>query len=175
MSCVAEPVRKVDVQALQAKAFAAFGDVIEIGAVPTTLINKGNCERFTDLANLSFIDDGQCGISLFQAKPYSMPHTLDLLERHPLGSQAFIPMHTQPFLVIVAADADGVPGDPMAFATNGRQAVNYHRNTWHGVLTPVGTEGLFAVVDRIGGRGSNLQEHDLLNPCCIVDSKALLA
>jgi len=74
------------------------------------------------------------GISLFQAKPYTLPHTLDLVERHPLGSQAFIPMHTEPFLVVVAPDDHGVPGKPIAFATNGQQAVNYHRNTWHGVL-----------------------------------------
>ena len=174
MNPTSKPVRTLNLQMLQAKAFTPFGDVIELRDPPSVVINRGNCNRYTDLANLSFLDHGQCGISLFQAKPYCMPHTLDLLERHPLGSQAFIPMHGQPFLVIVAPDDDGVPGDPLAFATNGSQAVNYHRNTWHGVLTPVGTEGLFAVVDRIGGQGSNLQEHDLPNPWCIVDPKGLL-
>ncbi len=163
------------VQPLMVAAFAEFGDVIELGDVPTVMINRGNCARFSDLATLSFVEDGRCGISLFQAKPYAMPHTLDLLERHPLGSQAFIPMHTQPFLVIVAPDDKGIPGQAVAFATNGRQAVNYHRNTWHGVLTPVGTEGLFAVVDRIGGQGNNLQEHNIASPFRIVDSDQLLA
>lgn len=138
------------------------------------MINRGNCARFSDLAELSFTEGGQSGISLFQAKPYALPHTLDLLERHPLGSQAFIPMHTEPFLVIVAPDEGGAPGKPLAFATNGRQAVNYHRNTWHGVLTPVGTERLFAVVDRIGGTGNNLEEHSLAAPWRIVDSSLLL-
>ena len=174
MTHVSDSHRRLEVVALTEQSFAPFGDVIELSEPPTAIINRGNCKRYSDLAKLSFMDDGQCGISLFQATPYQLPHTLDLLERHPLGSQAFIPMHTQPFLVIVAPDEAGVPGDAVAFATNGRQAVNYHRNTWHGVLTPVGTEGLFAVVDRIGGRGSNLEEHDLQIPWCIVDTNRLL-
>ncbi len=149
----------IHVQPLDAATFAPFGDVIELGDTPTQIINQGNCERFTDLAQLSFINGGTAGISLFNAKPYKLPHTLNLLERHPLGSQAFIPLHNEPFLVIVAHDSDGKPVNPVAFATTGKQAVNYHRNTWHGVLTPVGVQPLFVVVDRIGGEGSNLEEH----------------
>ncbi len=175
MTQTTNPANTLNVMPLTAQAFEPFGDIIEIRDPHTQLINKGNCKRYNDLANLAFLGDGQCGISLFQAKPYSMPHTLDLLERHPLGSQAFIPMHTEPFLVVVAPDATGRPGRPLAFATNGRQAVNYQRNTWHGVLTPVGTDGLFAVIDRIGGSGSNLQEYDLQNSWIVVDSESLLA
>jgi len=165
---------ELNVQSLTDGAFNAFGDVIELSAEPTLMINRGNCARYSDLAKLSFAEGGQCGVSLFHAQPYALPHNLDLLERHPLGSQAFIPMHTEPFLVIVAADEDGVPGKPAAFATNGRQAVNYHRNTWHGVLTPVGKNGLFAIVDRIGGTGNNLEEHTLKVPWRIIDSSRLL-
>ncbi len=81
-----------------------------------------------------------------------------MMERHPLGSQAFLPMSLQPFLVIVAPDAGGRPGAPVAFLTGPGQGVNYHRGTWHGVLTPLHAPGLFAVVDRIG-EGSNLEEY----------------
>ena len=66
-------------------------------------------------------------------------------------------MSHQPFLVIVAPDEDGRPGTPRAFVTEAGQAVNYHRGTWHGVLTPLAAPGLFAVVDRIGA-GANLEE-----------------
>ena len=166
---------EIDVQRLTRAGFSGYGDVIELAEEPSEVINRGHCDRYTDLANLSFTEGGQCGISLFQAKPYVLPHTLDLLERHPLGSQAFIPMHKEPFLIIVAPDNNGMPGEPVAFATSGSQAVNYHRNTWHGVLTPVGREGLFAVVDRIGGTGSNLEEHTLNTPFRIVDTNRLLA
>lgn len=84
--------------------------------------------------------------------------TLDLMERHPDGSQAFLPMTQNPFLVVVASDEDGVPGRPVAFETQPGQGVNYHRNVWHGVLAPLHEPGLFAVVDRVGA-GPNLEEH----------------
>jgi len=160
---------KISIQPLTAEAFAPFGDVIELSDTPSVMINRGNCARFHDLAKLSFTEGGEAGISLFQAKPYTLPHSLDLVERHPLGSQAFLPMQTQPFLVIVASDENGAPGKPLAFVTNGCQGVNYHRNTWHGVLTPVAEPGQFAVVDRIGGNGNNLEEFDIADPWLIED------
>ena len=80
-----------------------------------------------------------------------------MVERHPLGSQAFMPLSPEPFLVIVAADESGKPGIPRAFMTNGSQGVNYPANAWHGVLTPLAGEQRFLVVDR-GGDGNNLEE-----------------
>ncbi|MGH7005135.1 MAG: ureidoglycolate lyase, partial [Alphaproteobacteria bacterium] len=77
---------------------------------------------------------------------------------HPLGSQAFIPIGENPFLVIVAVDIDGRPGSPLAFQTTSRQGVNIARNVWHGVLTPLRSVSDFVVIDR-GGNGSNLEEH----------------
>ncbi|ASJ72573.1 ureidoglycolate lyase [Granulosicoccus antarcticus] len=142
---------------LTAAAFAPFGDVLQVQAAPSVMINRGNCARYSDLAGLDF-SDGRAGISVFHAKPYRSPLLLDMMERHPQGSQAFIPMSDDPFLVIVAPDNDGKPGLPQVFETDGLQGVNYHRNVWHGVLTPIRGNGLFTVVDRIGS-GSNLEEH----------------
>lgn len=146
---------------LTREAFAPFGDVIEVHGAPTALINDGRCERFSDLARLDFAEGSRAGISLFRSRTVTLPWRFDLLERHPLGSQAFIPMQETPFLVIVAPDEGGRPGTPRAFLTNGRQGVNYLRGTWHGVLTPLAAPGrdeaLFAVIDRIGP-GRNLEE-----------------
>ena len=91
------------------------------------------------------------------------------MERHPEGSQAFIPMHGNPFLVIVAADEAGRPGTPQAFVTSGAQGINVHRNTWHGVLTPLADPGLFAVIDRIGAT-PNLQEHWFDTPWRVIET-----
>jgi ureidoglycolate lyase len=102
--------------------------------------------------------DGRAGISLFDATPRSLPYVLELVERHPEGSQAFIPMTQNPFLVIVAPDENGTPGRPLAFHTEAGQGINFHRNVWHGVLTPLFAPGLFAVVDRIG-KSANLEEY----------------
>jgi len=142
---------------LAAALFAPFGDVLELQETPTVVINQGNCNRYTDLAQLDF-SDGRAGISVFHAKPYTSPYALLMLERHPEGSQAFIPMSEDPFLVIVADDEDGRPGVPRVFKTSGRQGVNYHRGIWHAVLSPLSGNGLFTVVDRIG-HGQNLEEY----------------
>lgn len=147
----------IGIAPLTAEAFAPFGDVLDAAGAPDKLINQGLCGRFHDRARLDF-GDGRAGISLFLAEPRTLPLTLAMVERHPLGSQAFVPMTQAPFLVIVAPDQGGRPGRPCAFRTEPGQAVNYHRGTWHGVLTPLSEPGLFAVIDRIGD-GKNLEEH----------------
>ncbi|WP_028957614.1 ureidoglycolate lyase [Sulfitobacter sp. 20_GPM-1509m] len=143
--------------ALTAEAFAPFGDVLDVSGTPDKIINQGLCGRHHDRARLDF-GDGRAGISLFNAEPRQFPITLDMVERHPEGSQAFIPMSLHPFVVVVAPDENGKPGAPRAFVTEAGQAINLHRGTWHGVLTPIHAPGLFAVVDRIGN-GANLEEH----------------
>ncbi|MCQ0093449.1 ureidoglycolate lyase [Roseovarius sp. M141] len=142
---------------LNAADFARYGDVIELQETPTKLINQGMCGRHHDLAKLDFAD-GRAGISLFDAKPRHLPHTVDMVERHPEGSQAFIPVTPVPFLVVVADDEGGTPINPRAFVTKPGQSINLHRGVWHGVLAPIEAPGTFAVVDRIGD-GANLEEH----------------
>lgn len=151
-------MHKIYTQPLTQATFRLFGDVLEVAGDPDKIINQGNCGRFHDLAKLDFGADGNAGISLFDAKPRAFPYTIDMVERHPKGSQAFVPMSENPFLVIVAADANGEPGTPSAFLTKPGQAINFHKGTWHGVLTPLHNPGLFAVIDRIGA-GENLQEY----------------
>lgn len=155
----------LSVQSLDETAFQPFGDILQTQDEPTVMINRGNCARYDDLAQLDFAD-GNAGISIFQARPYKSPLTLAMLERHPKGSQAFIPLSETPFLIIVAEDDNGIPAVPTVFLSNGYQGVNYHRNIWHGVLTPIEGNGLFAVVDRIGA-GNNLEEFWLEAPYLI--------
>lgn len=148
---------EISPEPLTATAFAPFGDVLEAVGDPDKMINAGLCGRFHDRAQLDFGEDARAGISVFNAEPRSLPYSFDLMERHPDGSQAFIPMTQHPFLVIVAPDVGGKPGAPRAFLTAAHQGVNFHRGTWHGVLTPLFSPGLFAVVDRIGST-QNLEE-----------------
>lgn len=150
---------------LTAEAFAPFGDLLDCTGEADKIINQGLCGRFHDRAALDF-SDGKAGISLFNAQPRSFPYELDMMERHPDGSQAFIPMSEHSFLVIVAQDNNGEPGNPQAFITKSGQAINYHRNIWHGVCAPLTSPGLFAVVDRIGS-GENLHEHWFNDPVII--------
>lgn len=149
--------RQISIQPMDAASFASFGDVLTLKSKPDKMINQDMCGRHHDLAKLDFTD-GQAGISLFDAVPRQLPYTLDMMERHPLGSQAFIPLHEHSFLVIVASDMGGKPGEPLAFLTAPRTGINIYKNTWHGVLTPLQAPGMFAVIDRIG-YGKNLEEY----------------
>ena len=151
---------------LTSDAFAPFGDVLSASGTPDRIINQGFCGRYHDRARLDFGPEARAGLSIFKAVPRAFPYTLDMVERHPDGSQAFIPMSADPFLVIVAPDEGDRPGRPRAFVTDGAQAINLHRGTWHGVLTPLHEPGLFAVVDRIGTT-PNLEEHWFPEPYTI--------
>ena len=140
----------INARPLTAEAFAPFGDVLDVSGAPDKVINEGWADRFHDRARLDFGPDGRAGISLFRARKRELPYSFSLVERHPEGSQAFIPMSEHPFLISVAPDENGVPGTPLAFVSAPGQAINYLRGTWHGVLTPLHEPGIFAVIDRIG-------------------------
>ncbi|ATG38601.1 ureidoglycolate lyase [Phaeobacter piscinae] len=150
-------MKTVAIQPISAEGFAPFGDLVDSSGAPDKIINQGLCGRYHDRAQLDF-STGRAGLSLFNAEPRALPMPLLMVERHPEGSQAFIPMSETGFLVIVAPDTAGAPGEPLAFETRPGQVINFHRGTWHGVLTPLTAPGLFAVVDRIGD-GANLEEH----------------
>jgi len=159
--------RTIRIEPLTVAAFAPFGDVLDASGSPDKIINAGMCDRHHDRARLDF-GDGRAGISVFDAVPRSLPYTLDMMERHPDGSQAFLPMTAAPFLVIVAPDDNGAPGTPRAFRSAPGQGFNLHRGTWHGVLAPLGAPGICAVVDRIGP-GPNLEEHRFATPWTVTD------
>ncbi|UWQ35219.1 ureidoglycolate lyase (plasmid) [Leisingera sp. M527] len=152
---------------LTAAAFAPYGDVIEVAGAPDKMINQGMCGRHHDLAALNFGEDGRAGISLFDAKARHLPHKVDMLERHPEGSQAFVPVNGVPMLVVVADDKDGTPANLQAFISQPGQSINLYRNTWHGVLAPLGAPGQYIVVDRIGTT-PNLEEHWFKEPFTVV-------
>jgi len=147
---------------LTAEAFAAYGDVLEVAGEPDKIINQGLCGRHHDKAKLDF-GTGRAGISLFDARARSFPYAVDMVERHPDGSQAFIPLDGVPMIVVVADDEGGAPVGLKAFISRPGQSINLHRGTWHGVLAPLGKAGRYAVVDRIGD-GPNLEEHWFSDP-----------
>jgi len=160
---------RLTLEPLTAEAFAPFGELLEATGAHT-LINDGRCRRFTDLARLD-VAEGRPGVSLFAAEPRSLPLQIELMERHPLGSQCFLPMSGGDWMVLVAGDEAGAPAGLRAFLARGDQGANIGRGVWHGVLCPLAPAGatakrLFAVVDRIGP-GANLEEHRLDPPVTV--------
>lgn len=140
------------IEPLTAEAFRPYGDVIESEGHVPILINDGTTQRFDDLAQVDTTSlGGKPAISIFHAVPYSLPMQIVELERHPLGSQAFVPLDGQRFMVIVAAESHSPRSSEVrAFVTNGRQGVNYRRGTWHHPLIVLHQPSRFVVIDRLG-------------------------
>lgn len=153
--------RPLIVEPLTIEGFEPFGQVIEPDAArEIRLINGGTTTRFHDLADVDVATEGgRALISIFRGKPHRLPIAISMMERHPLGSQAFVPLHDEPFLAVVAPDENGRPGTPRAFLCDNRRGVNYGRNIWHHPLLTLGRVLDFLVVDR-GGEGGNLEEAD---------------
>jgi len=144
---------------LTATAFAPYGDVVETAGRDHYPINAGMAERYSDLANIDVgAEGGRPLVSLCQAKPVRLPVPLRLMERHPLSSQAFIPLSRAPFLIVVApAGPSPRSEDIRAFISNGRQGINYRAGTWHHQLLALDEATDFLIVDR-GGPGTNCDE-----------------
>lgn len=154
MSC-----RDIIARPLTRAAFAPFGTIIDKAQGGARPMNAGWARRFHDLAAIEVAgEDARVVIGLVEAEPYPIPLNLSLVERHPLGAQAFVPLSAAPFLVVVCPDEAGRPGQPQAFITAPNQGVCYARGTWHGVLTPFGAPQEFVVIDR-AGPGVNLEEY----------------
>lgn len=145
---------RIVIEPLSAQAFAPFGQVIAAHGAPDRLINDDRCGRWHDRARIDV--EGRVGLSVFDSQAVALPYRFALVERHPLGSQAFVPMTQNPFLAIVAPDEGGRPGRPRAFITAPGEGVNLDRGVWHGVLAPLAEPGLFAVIDRVSA-GANLE------------------
>lgn len=151
----------VRAQKLTAANFKLFGDVLETtGRVPE-VINQGNTEKFADLADISATMGGRVQCSIYHSAAIELPFHIRLMERHPLGSQLFYPLHDRPFPVIVApADAKPNAANIQAFISNGQQGINLHANIWHHYQLTLGQASDYMVIDR-KGPGSNYQEHHL--------------
>jgi len=138
-------------------AFAPFGDVIQAEGANSFPINAGMVQRFHDLARVE-VGEGRALISIFRGQPYALPLPVRMVERHPLGSQAFFPLGQARCAVIVAPPGDTVRAEDLrAFIVHGNQGVNYHPGTWHHVLLTLDAPADFLVIDR-GGPGNNCDE-----------------
>lgn len=148
-------------ESLTREAFLPFGDVLETDGVSPELINFGNTQKYGDLAEITIADGGQGQLSIYRSHAIELPFRIQLMERHPLGSQAFYPLHARPFPVVVALP-EGFPGaaDIRVFLTNGRQGVNLHPGIWHHYQLTLGQDSDYIVFDS-GGAGENYQEHHL--------------
>lgn len=155
-------MKSLTLEPLTREAFAPFGAVIALEGARHFPINAGTTERFHDLANvdIGFESGGRPLISVFRGQPRAQPVVISMMERHPLGSQAFVPLGDVRYLVVVAPPGEFDAASMRAFHVRGWQGVNYARGVWHHPLLALGEVSDFIVVDR-GGEGHNCDEQDL--------------
>lgn len=145
-------MRTLIAEPLTTDAFAPFGDVIDAASAKAALdINQGHTIRFDDLANIDVRESGgEVSVSIFRSTPMATPVVIRVMERHPLGSQAFVPLQGRPYLVVVAPRGTFDAGAVRAFAARGDQGVNYAKGVWHHYLLALETVSDFLVIDRRG-------------------------
>jgi ureidoglycolate lyase len=163
---------RLPIAPLTRQVFRAYGEVIETEGAERFETNAGYAERFHDLARIDCAAaGGRPALGIFRARPFPLPLRVQMMERHPISSQAFVPMGPATCLIIVAeASARPEPTDLKGFLSNGRQGVNYRPGTWHHPLVVLGPAD-FLVVDRQGpGKG-----HDQDYEECRFDDCEILA
>ncbi len=144
---------------LDAQGFAPFGDIISVtSAGAPRIINYGHTQRHETPARLDLsAENGRAGISIFRSTPLPIPIKVEVMERHRLSSQAFYPLGTHPYLVIVAPKGDFDVSAIRAFIASPDQGVNYHAGVWHHYLLALHEVSDFLVIDR-NGPGKNCDE-----------------
>ena len=151
-------MRTLKPQPLTHAAFAPFGNVIDAEKASGLPINYGAATRFDDLAEVDVSEGGgRVTVSLFRARRLPEPITIEIMERHPLGSQAFMPLDRLPFVVVVAPKGDLNPDSIAAFIARGGQGVNIGKGVWHHFLLALRDGSEFLVIDRVGP-GDTLDE-----------------
>ena len=148
-------------QPLSKGNFSPYGDVIEIEGAKHFPINAGKMERYHNLAAVEF-DAGREGkplISIVKCnEPSQLPYRVELVERHCLGSQAFIPLKHARMVIVVGPAAESVQANQLkAFVSNGKQGINYRPGVWHMPLIAFDRNQEFIVIDR-GGAGEDCDE-----------------
>ena len=169
-------VIRLQPERLTQSGFSMFGDVIDIDETKQPImINEGTTERFHKLATVELNGKGQFDgqniaqaiMSIFRAQPRVLPMNIAMMERHPLGSQAFLPSNDTPYLVLVCEGEDAPDPATLKLFVAKSQGVNYHANTWHHPLLALDDVNVFWVVDRAGS-GNNLEEKIFSNDCDII-------
>ena len=149
----AEPLTK--------KSFLPFGDVLETEGIDPEMINFGKTQKFGSLAKVTHDDGGFAQLGIYRSAAIALPFRIRLMECHPLGSQAFYPLHHRPFPVVVAKAGDAPEAaDIRVFLSNGRQGINLHAGVWHHYQLTLRQDSDYLVVDR-GGKGVNCREYPL--------------
>ena len=152
---------RLNLKPLTQEAFAPFGDVIQKEGHFPEEINYGQTRKYAGLAQVDVGDEKSTAtVHIFRSRPVSLPFRVEVMEYHPLGSQAFIPLHSRPFLVIVAPPAETLPFKSIqGFFTNGEQGVNLNKAVWHHYQLSLDETSDYLVIERDGPGVNTIEQY----------------
>ena len=152
---------RLNLKPLTSDAFAPFGDVIQKQGHYPEEINYGQTRKYARLAGIDTADEGgEPAVHIYRSRPISLPFRIEMMECHPLGSQAFMPLHKRPFLVVVAPASDRLSFESIqGFFTNGEQGVNIHKGAWHHYQLSLDEISDYLVIDRSGSGDNRIEQH----------------
>jgi len=152
---------RLNLKPLTQEAFAAFGDVIQKQGHYPEEINYGLTRKYARLARVDVGDEeGTATVHIYRSRPVSLPFRVEVMEYHPLGSQAFIPLQERPFIVVVAPPSPTLHFKSIqGFLSNGEQGVNLNRGVWHHYQLSLGETCDYLVIDRDGPGANTIEQH----------------
>ena len=148
-----------------------FGSVLDRNLTQQIAINQSTTTRFHKMATVQVSPPGAGVIlSIFSGTNRGYPFEINMMERHPIGSQAFFPLSEEPWLIVVAPDAGDKPDEKRirCFRATGSQGVQYNRNVWHHPLLILAKTQDFFIVDR-DTDSINLHEYFFDEPAALID------
>lgn len=141
--------RRLAVEPLSRPRFAPYGELIDTAGREPEIINAGTARRYAELARVELVGPGEAALGIYRAEPRELPMQLLELERHPRGSQAFVPLHSARYLVAVAGAGETPTSDDVRlFLATGQQGVSLRAGVWHHALLVLERESEFLVVER---------------------------
>ena len=160
-------LRVLRVRPLSRGAFEPFGEVLDASGPYDDLANGGAAQVFRDRASLDVAaQGGRARVNIIRTSPNRLPLMIEMMERHPLGSQAFVPLDCADWLVVAAPPGPLDPSGIVAFRAAGSQGINYGRGVWHHPLIALDRISDFLVIDR-AGEGANLDIERIAEPLMI--------
>lgn len=157
--------RRLPLLPLTRASFQPFGDLLDASGTPDELANQGAAQIYRNRAEVD-VGDGRVSVNVVRTSPKRLPLLIEMMERHPLGSQAFSPLSGADWLVVVAPAGTFDPGAIVAFRARSDQGINYRRGVWHHPLVVLDRVSDFVVIER-AGEGTNLEIERLDAPLLI--------
>jgi len=126
-------IMNLQIKKISKDNFSKYGQLVSTKDIESQNINEETTKSFYDLVNIEIYgDDKKCRVNIFKSIKRNFPLEVNMLENHPLSSQAFIPLQKTNFIVVVAP----ISSEPdinliETFLISPEEGINFKPKVWH--------------------------------------------